>query len=202
MIGETLALVQRWLDRRYDRGVIAGHWRGQDRDILSDVLGRRVIQYGHAVTRDASRATLAELLTAMAGCELALAHAYNVGDIPPVLGRAEGFRLRGLLLLEIACCAGDPDQQVDGRTESGYRGPRAVEFQHGEIPAALMRLAFAYGSWTRNGTSEPAEPVTGIWERFSELITAVQGTYPDLALEELIELRSAHTGQAIPVRPA
>lgn len=148
-----------------------------DHHLLDAIAGRMLGDYAAAVAGGAPREELADILTGIAGCELAMSRTMAAmgWDPEPAPGEpvlAESARLSGLLVQEVAYAA------AEGQ---GYRGVRCRELDTTPIGEALRGLALAYD----------VEPVS-VGRRLSEVWQAVAGVIGGQAAEALVPLMAAH----------
>jgi hypothetical protein len=179
-------------------GKLKEHWRRRcERDhhfALDRTAGHMLGDYQRAIAEGASRQTLAEILTGLAGCELAMSRTNHVGwgtdrdEDGFTVG--ESCRWSGLLVQEIAYCAGD--EPSDGLPE--YRGVRAFEFQTEQIAEALTRLALSYRGRAANTAGNlgvPGEPPS-VGQALDLLWHTVAAVIGGQAAEVLVPLMVAH----------
>lgn len=191
-------IIERLADRatrRHEQRITnGGHYR-DDVDDLGGVAANRATEYRLAVGHGANREELGRILEALGGCELATAHLYTAMGPRIAPGHAETTRLSGLLLLEIAWAAGDPDSRPGGEVKPFYRGVRnEFEFGRGGIPNALKWLALAYQGWAPEprGNLAQAGPAPTVAQRLRELMDTVRGVIPGQPTETLAVLVSIH----------
>lgn len=166
--------------------------RSAERDhfALDRTAGHMLDDYRCAVKEGESREVLAEILTGLAGCELAMSRTNPVmgwGLEPDKDGCTvgESARRSGLLVQELAYAAGDIE----------YRGVRAFEFQWGDIAHSLTDVALAYREWApnpRGNLGTPDEPVP-VGQRLDELWHVMVGAIGGQAAEVLAPLMAAHS---------
>jgi hypothetical protein len=176
-------------------------WRPSVEDdhfALDAVCGRMLDDYRTAAARpQVYNDELADILTGLAGCNLAMsrtnrAMGWNPDPTPEEPEHAESVRLAGLLLQEVAYCAAEGGE---------YRGVRCWELGAEPITEAFRLLAFAYaGETAQSGgvlnrferwDDNPAAPSVG--QALSDLWHAVLPVIHSQAAECLIPLMIAHS---------
>lgn len=176
-----------WINQLRDRhraacreAEIRDHHEGLDR-----AAGWLLGDYERAVRDGADRRKLAVILTGLSGCLLAQSACRHAqGDTV----NARRDRLSGLLIQEVAWCAGD-----DTCGPSGYRGVRNFEFiTTKDLSRAFLWLALAYRGLGH--LADPDDDEFVVWGCLSELIEQVQditpGTWP--GPEILADMCDAH----------
>jgi hypothetical protein len=162
--------------------------RENDHFALDEVAGHMLTDYAQAVAEGAGRDVLAQILTGLAGCELAMSRtnpAMGWGEEADEEGYTVGHsaRLSGLLLLEIADAV---------RLWPLYGGPTAPPFAgHETIAAALDALGRSYNAAGLNRTSNLMLE-TPVGQRLSDLWHATPGVIGSQAAEILVPLMHAH----------
>lgn len=159
-----------------------------DHFALDEVTGHMLNDYRQAVADEADREVLAQILTGLAGCELAMSRtnpAMGWGQEPDDEGYTVGHsaRLAGLLLLEIADTA---------RLSSLYGGNTALPFAgHDEICDALRALGRSYNAEELNrGSDFLLEAPVG--QRLNDLWHLLPNVIGSQAAEVLVPLIKAH----------
>lgn len=152
-----------------------------DHFALDGVAYRMLGDYQHAVA--SGDANLANILTGIAGCALAMsrtneAMGWNPDPTPDEPSVAESSRLSGLLVLEISYCA------VEG---TGYREVRCRELDTETVAAALRALAVAYHAEAAGHLLTPT-----VGQCLSDLWHAVVEVIGGQAAESLVPLMIAH----------
>jgi hypothetical protein len=173
--------------------VIKARWdqrrAGHDYCAVDHVAGHLFRDYAQAVHNGSPRRVLAEILTGLAGCELALSR------LNPAMGWGmdadedgctvgESARRGGLLVQEISYAAGEDD----------YRGVRAVEFQCDDIAEDLRNVTLAYRGWVLNPRGNLGAPTDSVpvGQRLGELWHVVVEVIGGQAAEVLVPLMDAH----------
>jgi len=183
-----IAQIYAWDDRRVRRASVRGVCHEPNLNELGGIAGTMLVDYQVAAADGAPREVLASILTGLAGCHLAMSRCIEAMDWDPrpqpgKPSHAEGTRLEGLLLLEIANAA------VEGRD---YRGVRSFEFDREAIAHALGAVALAFNAWASNpagNLGSPGMPVS-VAQRLDELISVAAGLAGHA--ETLASLARAH----------
>jgi len=188
VVDRIAARVLAWRDRRAEP--IPASQSLDDAITLGEIAGRMLRDYQAAVAGGASPETLGEILTGIAGCELAASRCYVAAGWDPDrepgrLSHGWETRLAGLLMQEVGYCAAEG---------IGYRGVRAREFERAPIAEALRNLALAYAKWAPLPTADlrPAEQPVPVERRLDELVNAGLPIMGGPPVELVAALANAH----------
>ncbi|MGH4020982.1 MAG: hypothetical protein ACRDT0_17510 [Pseudonocardiaceae bacterium] len=171
-------LLRPWQSLAWVRRRLPSH--ATDHGDLDRIARGMLADYRAAVADGAPRGLLAEILTGLAGCELAMARTNPAMGWECTVG--ESARRSGLLLLEVAAAVGGGPGWDPAGGEFWMR-VRAGEFGVGPVADALDGVA---------ATAVESTHAAGLGAAYDELWHAVVAVVGGQAAEVLVALMRAH----------